>query len=504
MLACVRPPLASTLRRCNQVALAAKCGARAKESEQSTRVLLHFNVSICYNEADFIAEVLFRMDQLTIERQAPVIAQYDAVVCGGGPAGWVAAVSAARNGCRTALIEKMSYLGGTPTAGLVDPISGGYHKGKRVLGGVGWEFVERLVAAGAGQVELPKGHVSFDPEYYKLLAQRMVLEAGVELYTNTVVSACQMADGRVTHVLIESKDGLQALAAGTVIDATGDGFAAMRAGAQYHIGREQDGRCQPVTIEFLVDHLDESRALSCFGGSDPVTLPDGKKYSQLCRECCERGELPQNVSIVRLHKTFYPGERNVNATQANGLDILTPKDEVTAELTLRAQIDKIIAFLRKYVPGYESCRVKSSAATLGVRETRRIEGLRRIEDIDVETGTRCPDVVVHKAWFLIDIHNPAGGGQAEGHSQPAIPYDIPYGALVPRGVDGMLTAGRCISGTHRAHASYRVMAICLATGQAAGTAAALCAKRGELPRELDYHLVQDALQKAGCTLFDQE
>ena len=125
-------------------------------------------------------------------------------------------------------------------------------------------------------------------------------------------------------------------------------------------------------------------------------------------------------------------------------------------------------------------------------------------EFDVETGTRCPDVVVHKAWFLIDIHNPAGGGQAEGHSQPAIPYDIPYGALVPRGVDGMLTAGRCISGTHRAHASYRVMAICLATGQAAGTAAALCAKRGELPRELDYHLVQDALQKAGCTLFDQK
>lgn len=85
MLACVRPPLASTLRRCNQVALAPKCGARAKESEQSTRVLLHFNVSMCYNEADFIAEVLFRMDQLTIERQAPVIAQYDAVVCGGRP-----------------------------------------------------------------------------------------------------------------------------------------------------------------------------------------------------------------------------------------------------------------------------------------------------------------------------------------------------------------------------------------------------------------------------------
>ena len=198
------------------------------------------------------------MDQLTIERQAPVIAQYDAVVCGGGPAGWVAAVSAARNGCRTALIEKMSYLGGTPTAGLVDPISGGYHKGKRVLGGVGWEFVERLVAAGAGQVELPKGHVSFDPEYYKLLAQRMVLEAGVELYTNTVVSACQMADGRVTHVLIESKDGLQALAAGTVIDATGDGLVCRRAGVPMQVSA---GGMQPMSLCFLLRNVDVTTAL---------------------------------------------------------------------------------------------------------------------------------------------------------------------------------------------------------------------------------------------------
>ena len=225
-------------------------------------------------------------------------------------------------------------------------------------------------------------HVDVEEAKERLL--RLTHESGVEIFLHTPVVEVLKDGCRVTGVLAGTALGLQELHASVVIDATGDGFAAMRAGAQYHIGREQDGRCQPVTIEFLVDHLDESRALSCFGGSDPVTLPDGKKYSQLCRECCERGELPQNVSIVRLHKTFYPGERNVNATQANGLDILTPKDEVTAELTLRAQIDKIISFLRKYVPGYENCRVKSSAATLGVRETRRIEGLRRIEDIDVK------------------------------------------------------------------------------------------------------------------------
>ena len=127
-----------------------------------------------------------------------------------------------------------------------------------------------------------------------------------------------------------------------------------------------------------------------------------------------------------------------------------------------------------------------------------------LEDADVEQGRRQKDVVVHQAWFLIDIHNPAGGGQAEGHSQAAKPYDIPYRCLLPRGVEGLLTCGRCISGTHRAHASYRVMSICMATGQAAGAAAALSAREGLTPRELDVKLVQQALMDQGAVLFDSE
>ena len=428
--------------------------------------------------------------------------RFDVIVVGGGPSGIAAAVAAARMGARTALLERSGLLGGMLTAGQVQPILGS------VAPGSFYDEVVALLAKGHEDVPLTATRngreIHVDVEEAKERLLRLTHDSGVEIFLHTPVVEVLKDDQRVIGVVAGTAMGLQEMYADTVVDATGDGFAAMRAGAKYHIGREQDGRCQPVTIEFLVDHLDETRAISCFGGSDPVTLPDGKKYSQLCRECCERGELPKNVSIVRLHKTFYPGERNVNATQANGLDIFNPQDAVTAELTLRAQMDKIVAFLRKYVPGYENCRIKSSAATLGVRETRHIEGLRQVTDTDVETGTRCADVVVHKAWFLIDIHNPAGGGQAEGHSQPAIPYDIPYGALVPAGVDGMLTAGRCISGTHRAHASYRVMAICLATGQAAGTAAALCAKHKLLPRELDYRMVQDALEHAGCTLFDQE
>ena len=162
----------------------------------------------------------------------------------------------------------------------------------------------------------------------------------------------------------------------------------------------------------------------------------------------------------------------------------------------------VVKFLRKYVPGYEDCKVKSSASVLGVRETRRIMGEYIICDEDVEKGTKKDDVVVHNAWFLIDIHNPTGGGQAEGVSQPAKPYDIPYRALLPKGVKNLLTAGRCISGTHRAHASYRVMAICMATGEAAGVAAALASKKGVTPSEICACEIQKVLSDRGVVLFD--
>ena len=234
-----------------------------------------------------------------------------------------------------------------------------------------------------------------------------------------------------------------------------------------------------------------------------MQMPDGQKYSTFCKEANARGELPANVSIVRLHRTNVPGERSVNATQANGFDTLTPEGVFGAEIDLRAQIGAVVAFLRKNVPGYAACRLKASGSSLGVRETRRIMGDRMIQDSDVENGTKQDDVVVHNAWFLIDIHNPTGGGQAEGHSHPAIPFDIPYGALLPRKLDDLLTCGRCISGTHRAHAAYRVMAICMATGQAAGVAAALSAKAHTPPRSLDIRELQSALEGTGAVLFDK-
>ena len=427
--------------------------------------------------------------------------EYDVIVAGGGPAGIAAAVSAARLGARTALIERYGVLGGMLTSGHVQPILG------RAEGRTMYNEVVELLNRGHEDVPHIKtrngDEIGVDLEEAKHRLLKLCLENGVYVYLQTPVVAPVMDGSRVAGLQICTPTGLETLTASAVVDATGDGFVAAMAGAPFEKGRE-DGRCQPATLEFTVENVDETYHFACYGGSDPVTLPDGRKYSQVCKEACARGELPENVSIVRIHYTLRPGERNINATQANGFDTLSPAGATAAEYLLREQVGPIVDFLRKVAPGFENCRIKSSASTLGVRETRRFIGEYVLSDENVETGARFPDVVVHKAWFLIDIHNPAGGGQAERHSQPATPYDIPYRSLIPLKVNGLLLSGRNISGTHRAHASYRVMGVALATGQAAGTAAALSAQHKVPPRELDYHLVQQALTQYGARLFDEE
>ena len=216
-------------------------------------------------------------------------------------------------------------------------------------------------------------------------------------------------------------------------------------------------------------------------------LGDGREYLDLCHKACESGELPPSINIVRLYETGRQGERMVNATQFNHIRPLDPEHVFEAEYQLRQQIRQVVFFLKNNIPGFADIHVNGSSTTLGARESRRVIGDYILTGDDLIAGRKFEDAVVHNASFCIDIHNPDGAGQAETDGCPhlAQPYDIPYRSLRPLGVDNLLTAGRCISGDHRAHASYRVMNICMAMGQAAGAAASLAVKGGTGTRGVD-------------------
>ena len=422
----------------------------------------------------------------------------EVVVAGGGPAGVCAAVSAARMGAKTVLIERFGCLGGNLTLGHVSPILG------KVCPGTMADEVRRLLNANHLDSQKvmtrngPEEHI--DHEEAKGILAKLCADAGVTVLLCASVVDAVMDGNCVRGLVVDTPKGLRTIAAKVVVDATGDGRVATAAGATVRVGRDSDGATQPSSLEFVVDGVDESVAITAWGGTDPVKLPSGEEYRALCKRMNAAGELPENVTIVRLHRTFYPGERSVNATQVNGVDALDPVAIGRADAELRRQIGMCVAFLRKYVPGYGKCRVKSTADTLGVRETRRVMGDAMVVDDDLLEGRKYSDSIVHDAWFLIDIHNPKGGGQAEGHSHPAKPYDIRYGAFLPKGVEGLLTAGRCISGTHRAHASYRVMTPCMAMGEAVGVAASLAAKSDIVPRRVSAEDVRSELIRRGVHL----
>ena len=203
-----------------------------------------------------------------------------------------------------------------------------------------------------------------------------------------------------------------------------------------------------------------------------------------------------------MHPSVRPGCRQVNTTQVNRVDITSVSSIFAADLELRQQIRLLTQFLKENLPGYENCRVIGSGTTTGVRESRRVMGDYVIDADEMAEGCRFADVVVHKALFIVDIHNPDGAGQAEPTIQYCKPYDLPYRCFLPLGLEGLLVAGRCISGTHRAHASYRVMSICMAMGEAVGIAAAMSASQHCTPRALDVGELQKRLESLGVELFD--
>ncbi len=429
---------------------------------------------------------------VSYQKSLEIAAQYDVVVVGSGPAGICAAVSAARLGAKTALIERYGTLGGNLTNGAVAPILGSVSKGT-----LRDELVARLGVPDSDETGVTQQTHDFE------LAKRVLIdfahEACVKIYLQTPVVDAITEDNKITGIVISQKTGMKLIRAKCFVDASGDGDVAYFAGAEYEMGRDGDSLLQPVTLMFRLQGV-EDNALTCIGELDHVTYK-GERFLDYTTRLCKEGHLPPNAASVRSFRTSVPGERVINTTQSNGISALSSDDLEKAEIDLRTQIDIVTDFLRKHVDGYQNCFIKSTANTLGVRETRRFIGQYMLHDMDLRTGRRFEDVVVHKASFIVDIHNPTGSAQAEGVPEEVTPYDIPMRCLIPKSIDGLVLAGRCISGTHRAHASYRVMSICMAIGEAAGVAAALAACKEIAPRDIDFREVQKVLIERGVELF---
>jgi len=445
-------------------------------------------------------------------RDVPVVRDVDVVVAGGGPTGIVAALSAARNGAKTLLIEQGGFLGGNATMWLPLLCFLDVH-GNQIIRGIPQEIVDRMGKRGAVTRHYPcvlhESYTIYDPEVFKIVAQEMLLEAGVDILLHTFVAGVVAEKSEIQALIIENKSGRQAVTGMVYIDCTGDGDVAARAGAPWKKGDEKGG-LMPPSLMFTLRNVDVERARQALIQQSgryrlqeiPAEEIERNKHfiavgmTDIILEAREKGEwdLPNNRIIFL--STTRENEVAINMTRVPGMDATSVESLTNAELVARAQIDQIVSLLRKYIPGFERAELSASAHAIGVRETRRIIGDYVLTMENVLEGRRFGDQVL-LAGYMVDIHNPH---DFDGTLiQPKAAYGIPYRCLLPRNVDNLLVAGRCISATHGAMSATRVMVTCMATGEAAGCAAAIAAD-GIPPRQIDVKTLQRQLSEQGVIL----
>ncbi len=414
----------------------------------------------------------------------------DVLVCGGGPAGVGAALQSARMGAKTMLIEMQNCLGGVATAGMMS------HWGGVSSSGIMQEIFERTrkKCEVLGWVEENGcGMEAIHHEAQKIVLEEMMQESGVELLYNTIVCDAVVENGKLQGVYVQNKSGRNYVKAKCVVDATGDGDVAYYAGVPYFKGRESDGKMQPCTLMFKIGGVDYQKAVFP-GGFESLVYTDKGELQALAKE-----KLPFPAGHLLLYRQPTQGTVCCNMTNAIGVDGTSVTSVTQATLQCRSQIERIILFLKKYVPGYENCWLMSTGSLLGVRETRHFEGEASLTAGHILEAKEFDDWVVKRAWFAFDVHNLTGASLdktgVQAHFPQNKPYAIPYGCLLPKNVKGLLLSGRNISGSHLAHSSFRVMPICIATGEAAGVAAAFSALENCDLKDVDVRKIQAIVGK---------
>lgn len=428
-----------------------------------------------------------------LKRRVRVYDGVDVLVCGGGPAGFCAAVAAARAGANVLLIEQTNCLGGIAAAGGHNHLClyTSWGTDERVVGGVPFEMVQRVVDMGYGVYN--RGNADFELEGMKLALERIAAEAKVKLLYHTLFADAIVKDGKCVGAYIQNKSGRQAVLAKRTIDATGDADVAASAGVPYEMGRRSDGACQPATLMFTIGGVDWKRVCEFRKGDHQL--------AHVWKAAQDAGDMEPFQSCIMgwWWTPTRPDQVGQNFTHIVGVDCTNAESITKATIEGRRQAFGMIPVFRKYVPGMENCYLISTAALLGTRESRRIVGEHVLSDEEIVKQATWEDSVCYGSFF-IDVHNCTGPGMDEETYRPqrGFKYQIPYRCIVPRRVDNLLVAGRCISVTHRALGSTRVMPQCGALGQAAGAAAALSIAEKCLPRELSVKKLQAHLRAAGA------
>ncbi len=419
--------------------------------------------------------------------------RFDVVVVGAGSAGSSAAISAARQGARTLLVDRLAFMGGTSTA-VLDTFYAFYTPGdrpRRVVGGLGWEVVEALRATGVA-FERPNTYgagtgVTYDAEALKVLWERLAGEAGVELVLHTWATGVRVDGGRLAAVRLWNKGGERWVEADAVVDASGDADVCAFADVP-HDAPSDGGSVQSLSTLFKLANVDVVRA---------AAVPKAELWARM-REAADSGSHRLPRVEGSWHRTPYPGVVLVHMTRIPNVDATDPAQLTAAEVEGRRQVQEYHRFLRDRVPGFEDAVIVATSPAIGIRESRRVHGDYRLTRDDVLGGRRFEDEIALCGAPIEDHH--AGGDTAWRYVGDGGVYGIPYRTLLPAGIGGLLVAGRCFSATHDAHASARSMATCMAMGQAAGTAAAMAAAGGVTPRQLDPDGLRVRLASDGALL----
>lgn len=409
-------------------------------------------------------------------REIPIAGRTQVIVCGGGPAGIAAALAAARAGADVRLIELAGCLGGVWTAGLLTKILDAENKT-----GIMAELLTMFVERGGPVANDTRGTV-YDPEIAKVVLEELLVGAGVKILLHTrVVGAVTDDKNRLAAILTESKSGRQAWVADRFIDCTGDGDLAAQAGCQFDVGVGADCTCQPMSMIALLTGVDPVEVAEFIRETGPSAKPHFLKFME------DAGINPSYRAPTLRH--LHSGIFSIMTNHEYGVSAFDAQAVTEATIRARREIHEIVRGLRRLGGPWQGLAVVATAEQIGVREGRRIRGRYHISAEDLANGLR-HDQAVCRVKFPIDVHALSTQGSKEvDHSFKKAglkPYDIPYPSLVAADVDGLLMAGRCISGDFIAHSSYRVTGNSVPMGEATGLAAAKSIELGVMPHELNW------------------